>query len=104
MRAALEGIRALRDWNRLQRKHEREAPGGSLGGCSAAEFPLVPHGCEPIHLLAGCDSQGDFGTEPPHLVLPANEQVRGPGIESVVAQLVCAVVRQPRGQTAAEKV
>lgn len=26
------------------------------------------------------------------------------GIESVVAQLVCAVVRQPRGQTTAEKV
>src|SRR4029079_7525495 len=86
------------------REHDREIPGCALGGRSAGQFPLVPHSCEPIDLLASCDSEGDFGTESPHLVLSANDQVRSSGIESVVAQLVGAVVRQPGGQAAAEKV
>src|SRR4029079_9998037 len=74
-RAAVEGIGALRDVDRPQREHDREIPGCALGGRSAGQFPLVPHSCEPIDLLASCDSEGDFGTESPHLVLSANDQV-----------------------------
>src|SRR6476660_2583473 len=94
----------LRYFDRLEREHEREIPRRTLGCRSAGELPLVTERREPVDLLAGGDGQRHLRTERPHLVLSTNQEVRDPGIESVVAQLVSAVVRESGGQPAAEEV
>src|SRR5580765_7863765 len=94
----------LRYLDRLEREHEREIPRRTLGCRSAGELPLIAERREPVDLLAGGDGQRHLRTERPHLVLSTDQEVRDPGIKSVIAQLVCAVVSESGSHTAAEEV